>query len=220
MKKIIILTFCILQFLITVKSQETNSKKNIDIELGLAYNTINWEASSLNEDIKLNRNQFAILPSLKLKYFIPLSELKNNSTFGIALFVGYNMFGGKSKEEQNGYKDIIRLQSFEIGLLPTYSIKNKLNLYGGVKGQYIFSAKTKSYGSVLSPIDTAREWETNDMSELIKDISFNICAGFNYKINRFLFGIETWFGISNLSDVDDLKIYENNYRIIIGYRIK
>ena len=220
MKKIVILTFCILQFSIASKSQETNSKKNIDLELGLGYNTINWESSSLNDDIKLNRNQFAILPSLKLKYSIPLSELKNNSTFGITPFVGYNMFGGKSKEEPNGYKDMIRLQSFEIGLLPTYTLNNRLNIYGGLKGQYIFSAKNKSYGSIVDPIEAEREWETNDISESIKDLSFNIGAGFNYKINRFLFGIETWFGISNLSNIEGLKIYENNYRLIIGYRIK
>ena len=219
MKKIVILTFCILQFSIAAKSQETNSKNNISVELGLGYNTINWEASSLNDDIKLNRNQFAILPSFKLKYFIPPSELKNNLTFGITPFVGYNMFGGKSKEETNGYKDMIRLQSFEIGVLPTYTLYNSLNIYGGLKGQYIFSAKNKSYGSFADPIEVEREWETNDISGLIKDISFNVGAGFNYKVNRFLLGLETWFGISNLSKKEGLKIYENNYILIIGYRI-
>lgn len=220
MRKIAILTFCILQISIAAKSQETNSKNNIDIELGVGYNTINWAASPLNVDEKLNRNQFSILPSLKLKYFIPLSELKNNSTFGITPFLGYNIFGGKSKEEPNEYKDMIRLESFEIGVLPSYSLNNGLNIYGGLKGQYIFSAKNKSYGSIVDPINADREWETNDIGSLIKDLSFNIGAGFNYNINRFTFGIETWFGISNLSDGEGPEIYENNYRLIIGYRIK
>jgi hypothetical protein len=129
------------------------------------------------------------------------------------------MFGGKSKEETNGYKDMIRLQSFEIGILPNYTLNNRLNIYGGLKGQYIFSAKNKSYGSFADPIEVGREWETNDISGLIEDISFNVGAGFNYKINRFLLGIETWFGISNLSKIEGLKIYENNYRLIIGYKI-
>ena len=80
-------------------------------------------------------------------------------TFKVIPFAGYNMFGGKSKTESNGYKDIIRLQSFEIGVLPTFALNNKLNFYGGIKGQYIFSAKNKSYGSALSPIDSQREWE-------------------------------------------------------------
>lgn len=220
MKKIVILVFCIIQLSISAKSQETNSKNKIDFELGLGYNTLNWEATSLNENVSLNRNQFTVLPSFKLKYSIKLSELKNNSVFKLTPFVGYNMFGGKSKTESNGYKDIIRLQSFEIGVLPTFSLDNKLNLYGGVKGQYIFSAKNKSYGSIVSPIDTDRNWETNDISELIKDISFNLGAGFNYKINSFSIGVETWFGITNLSDTENLKIYENNYRLTIGYRIK
>ena len=220
MRKIAILIFCILQLSITAKSQETKSKNNLDLELGLGYNTLNWEATSLNENVSLNRNQFTVFPSFKLKYSIKLSELKNNSMFELTPFVGYNMFGGKSKTESNGYKDIIRLQSFEIGVLPTFSLDNKLNLYGGVTGQYIFSAKNKSYGSIVSPIDTDRKWETNDINELIKDISFNIGAGFNYKINSFSLGIETWFGITNLSDTENLKIYENNYRLTIGYRIK
>ena len=221
MKKIVLLTFCIIQLSFFAKSQETNSKNNIDLELGLGYNISNWEVKSFNETVKLNRNQFYIFPSFKLKYSIPLSEFKNNSIFEITPFIGYNMFGGKSKTESNGYKDIIRLQSIEIGVLPTFSLKNKLNLYGGVKGQYIFSAKSKSYGSFADPVETEREWETNDMAEFfIKDISFNIGAGFNYKINRFSLGIETWFGISNLSKIEELKIYENNYRLIIGYRVK
>jgi len=220
MRKIAILIFCILQLSISAKSQETKSKNNLDLELGLGYNTLNWEGTSLNENVSLNRNQFTVFPSFKFKYSIKLSELKNNSIFELTPFVGYNMFGGKSKTESNGYKDIIRLQSFEIGVLPTFSLDNKLNLYGGVKGQYIFSAKNKSYGSIVSPIDTDRKWETNDINELIKDISFNIGAGFNYKINSFSLGVETWFGITNLSDTENLKIYENNYRLTIGYRIK
>ncbi|QIA09757.1 outer membrane beta-barrel protein [Draconibacterium halophilum] len=220
MRKIAILIFCLLQISITAKSQETKSENNLDLELGLGYNTLNWQVTSLNENVGLTRNGFAVLPSLKLKYSIKFSELRNNSMFELTPFVGYNMFGGKSKTESNGYKDIIRLQSFEIGVLPTFSLNHKVNLYGGVKGQYIFSAKNKSYGSILSPIDTDRNWETNDISDLIKDISFNIGAGFNYRINSFSLGIETWFGITNLSDTENLKIYENNYRLIIGYRIE
>lgn len=220
MKKILILTFCILQLSSVVKSQEINSSKNLSFEFGLGYNTLGWEVTSLQRNIYNDRNQFSLFPSFKLKYSIPLIKLNNNSIFEVTPFVGYNMFGGKSKTEINGYKDIIHIQAFEIGALPTYSLNNKLNLYGGLKGQYIFSAKNKSYGSVLSPIDTEREWVTNDLDVLIKDISFNVGAGFNYKINRFFFGIETWFGITNLSDSKDLKIYENNYRLIIGYRIK
>lgn len=218
MKKII-LFFCIFQLSTIAKSQDTNSRKNISLELGMGYNTAIWKGTTPYEITSLNRNQFTILPSFKLKYTIPLFKIKPNSTFEATLFVGYNMFGGKSKKESNGYKDIILLQSLEIGVLPTYLLNNKLNLYGGLKGQYIFSTKQKSYGTLLSSIDTEREWETSDMNGSLKKISFNLGAGFNYKINRFFFGIETWFGITNLSKFEVVKIYENNYRLIIGYRI-
>jgi hypothetical protein len=55
-----------------------------------------------------------------------LIKFNNSSNFEVTPFVGYNMFGGKSKTESNGYKDIIRLQSVEIGALPTYSFNNKV----------------------------------------------------------------------------------------------
>jgi len=218
MKKILILTFCILQLSTVVKSQEINSVNNLSLEFGLGYNTLGLNVKSLQQNN--DRNKFILFPSLKLKYSIPLTKFHQNSFFEITPFVGYNMFGGKSKKESNGYKDIISLQSFEIGILPTYSLNNKLRFYGGIKGQYIFSAKQKSYGSILDPIETERKWQTSDMNELFKNISFNPGAGFNYNISRFFVGIESWFGIGNLSDSEGIRIYENNYRIIIGYRIK
>ena len=219
-KKLLILTLCLLQLLTIVKSQEINSSNNLSFEFGLGYNTLGWDVKSLQGNNNNDRNQFVLFPSFKLKYSIPLTSFDNNSIFEVTPFVGYNMFGGKSKKESNGYKDIIFLHSFEIGVLPTFSLNNKLSLYGGLKGQYIFSAKLKSYGTVLSPIETEREWETNDVNEIFKDISFNVGAGFNYNISRFFFGIETWFGITDLNDSEEIKIYENNYRLIIGYKIK
>jgi hypothetical protein len=220
MKKLLILTLCLLQLSTMVKSQEINSSNNLSLEFGLGYNTLGWDVKSLQGNINNDRNQFLLFPSFKLKYSIPLTNFDNNSIFEVTPFVGYNMFGGKSKKESNGYKDIIFLQSLEIGALPTFSLNNKLSLYGGLKGQYIFSAKQKSYGTVLSPIETEREWETSDANELFKDISFNLGAGFNYKLDRFSLGLESWFGITNLSDYEEIRTYENNYRLIIGYRIK
>lgn len=220
MKKVLLLTFCVLQLSTVVKSQERTASNKLSFEFGLGYNTLDWEAVSLTETVENNRNQFCLSPSFKLKYSIPLVKFTNNSNFAVTTFAGYNMFGGKSKTESNGYKDIIRLQSFEIGALPTYSINDKVSLYGGIKGQYIFSAKNKAYGSMASPIETERKWNTSDSHSLIKDISFSAGAGFNYKIKRFHFGVEAWFGISNIGDMDILKVYENNYRLIIGYRMR
>lgn len=178
---------------------------------------MNWEELSL--DGVLNRNQFSILPSFKLKYTIPVYELKNNSSFKITPFVGYNMFGGKSIEEPNGYKDLIRLQSFEIGVLPTYGFNGRVNIYGGIKGQYIFSKKSIAYGSLIAPIDAEREWKTSDLGYL-SELSFNVGAGINYEIHKFIFGIETWFGITDLDYLSESIALENNYRLIIGYRMK
>ncbi|HAH58161.1 MAG: PorT family protein [Lentimicrobium sp.] len=219
MNKILILSFCVLQLSTVIKSQEIPASNKLSFEFGLGYNTLSWKYVSVYENVENNRNQFSLSPSLKLKYSIPLRKFNNSASFEITPFAGYNMFGGKSKTESNGYKDIIRMQSVEIGFLPSYSLNDKFNFYGGLKGQYIFSAKNKSYGSILDPDDSKREWKTSDTGILIKDISFSAGTGFNYGIKRFFFGIEAWFGITNLSDIEGLRVYENNYRAIIGYRI-
>lgn len=224
-KKILLLFFCTLQFAIIGKSQVTNSENNISLELGLGYNTINMEAIPLSgEKIKNNRNQFSILPSFKVKYSLPLFEINNNSTFELTPFVGYNMFGGKSKKESNGYKDKFRLQALEIGFLPTYSVNEYFKFYAGFKSQYILSSKLKYYGAIADSDGTERTWKTNNQNDLIKDIAFSLGVGFNYMIERFSIGIETWQGITNLSALENnnvnLKIHENNYRLIVGYRIK
>ena len=217
-RHIITFIFITLLFPLVSKSQETNLVNNISLELGLGYNTINWEAESLNKNTKYNRNQPNILPSFKLKYSIPIYKINDNSTFAITPFTGYNMFGGKSEKEPNGYKDMFYLQALEIGILPTYSLSGNYMFYGGFKGQYIFSAKSKAYGSINDPIETERKWKTSDCKGLFKNRSFSVGAGFNYMIKRLSIGIETWFGITNLSELE--SVYENNYRLLLAYRIK
>ena len=107
MKKLLILTLCLLQLSTMVKSQKINSSNNLSLEFGLGYNTLGWDVKSLQGNINNDRNQFILFPSFKLKYSIPLTNFDNNSIFEVTPFVGYNMFGGKSKKESNGYKDII-----------------------------------------------------------------------------------------------------------------
>ena len=218
-RNIILLLFISILFSTAVKSQEANFENNISIELGLGYNIINWKVESLNENIKHNRNQFDILPSFKIKYSVPVYKINNNSIFKVTPFAGYNMFGGKSKKEANGYKDKFYLQALEIGILPEYTFDSKYAFYGGLKGQYIFSAKSKAYGSFIDPIETERRWETTDCKDLFKNRSFSIGAGFNYVIKRISIGTEIWFGITNLNALE-LKVYENNFRLLIAYRIK
>ena len=192
----------------------------MSIEVGFGYSTLSWEVESLDGNLQNDRNQFWVLPSFKLKYFIPLTAVDKPSVFKIAPFAGYNMSGGKSKTELNGYKVFFRFQSLEIGALPTFSLKDKLQIYGGVKGQYIFSAKSKAFGSALSQGNDGREWSTNDVDKFIKDFSFSVGAGMNYSINRLFLGIETWLGVTDLSEFQSMSIYENNYRLIFGYRHK
>jgi hypothetical protein len=219
MKNIFVITFFLLLLSFTVKSQKADSSNPVSLEFGFGYNTLGWEVTSLQSNISHSRNQLFILPSFKIRYSFPLTEFKNHTTFGLSPFVGYNMFGGKSKTESSGYKDVIILQAFETGVSPCFSFSNHIAIYGGVKGQYIFHAQQRSFGSVWNPAGEERKWESHNVNEMFRDVSFSAGLGFNYWVNRFSVGIESWFGISNLGGYKELKIDENNYRFVIGYRI-
>ena len=223
MRKLILLPLLFFQLSINLIAQENNRDKKISLELGIGYNTLSWNVNLPNENIKFNRNQFMVLPSFKVKYSYPILKNEANSKLMIIPFIGYNMFGGKSKEESSNYKDIFLLQSLELGILPSYSLRKKIDISFGFKGQYIFSAKQKTYGSPLDPVGASSEWRTHDVNDRFKDISFSIGTGISYRLKRISFGIETWFGITNINNFTpesiDISSFENNYRLIIGYTI-
>ena len=138
-----------------------------------------------------------------------MARIGNNFVFELAPFVGYNMFGGKSKTVPNDYHDIVYLQAIEMGILPTIVVNNKMRFYGGVKGQYILSANIKSFGTIPVSIkhfemvdtDTAEAWYISRFRDFFKDFSYSLGVGGNYKFSRFYLGAEAWFGMTNLARI-------------------
>lgn len=203
-------------------SQDKFDNLGWSTELGIGYNTLSWDVDSYltGEHTTYDRNNFFLLPSLKVKYANSLSEFEKID-LNLSSFIGYNMFGGKSKTDQNGYKDIIIFQSIEGGILPTLDLKNRISFFGGIKGQYILSAKSISYGSDQKN----KEWEINEIKKyFFKNFSFSAGVGMNYHFKKFIIGFESWFGLNNLSTINDsdfyIHNYENNYRLILGYKFE
>lgn len=217
---VFILTFCILHLSNVVRAQDIHSSNHLSLDLGIGYSKLGLDIGSLNDNIDNPRDQFILLTSFKLKYAIPVTDLSKHLLLEITPFAGYNMFGGKSKELSNGYKDVIHLQSIETGFLPTVSIGQYLKLFGGFKGQYIFSARQKAYGTLMGSGDAPRDWATINIDDDIKDLGFNAGAGLNYRIKKITIGIETWFGITDISESEELKIKDNHFRFTVGYTLK
>lgn len=215
MRKRLLLAFFSLQFLTVIKSQDLLSVNNLSIEVGIGYNTLYWDAITTREELNNNRNQFILLPSCKVKYSIPLVKINNTTSFGLTPFVGYNNFGGKSETNSGGYKDKVLLQSFQIGILPSYSFQN-YTIYGGIRKQYIFSAKNQSFGFALDPIESEREWSTEDFQRFFNNSTHNIGAGINYRIKRFTLGFEAWLGINDISAIKDQEIGSGDFSDIVN----
>jgi len=204
----------------SIFGQEENNHSGFSIVGGLSYNTLFWETEQYltQEETILNRNQFWLQPNFRISYSLNLFKLKNKVGVSVAIFSGFNSFGGKSKTEDSGYKDYLLFKSVEFGLQPVYSF-NKYEANIGIKGQYIFSAKSKAYGTLTQDENLPREWSISDASDLFKDYSLSFGFGGNYKIRGIYVGIETWFGISNLGNIEDvhLQVLDNNYRFLLRF---
>ena len=101
--------------------------------------------------------------------------------------------------------------TIEIGSILNYNYSNISIGFGG-KFNYLLKS-IYSYPS-FEKDDDRSNWFTN--------YSYNLGIGISYTINRIVINFESWFGISNLAGNDILpsaKIRENNYRLLLGYRL-
>ncbi len=153
---------------------DSNSSK-FTLSAGLSYNTLYWEPYDLLnlETLLLKRNNLWLQPNIQISYGLNILELGNESNIGISVFTGYNSFGGKSKTEDSGYKDYYVFHSVEYGLKPFYS-HNQYCGFLGIKSQYIFSAKSKAYGSFSQDSTEPREWSETNVSSQFKNSSFSL----------------------------------------------
>jgi hypothetical protein len=199
--------------------QKDTLNSRFSLSSGLSYNTLYWETYDvLNQETHvLKRNSLWLQPNFRISYKLDVIELENNANLGISIFTGYNSFGGKSKTEDSGYKDYYIFRSIEFGFMPCYS-QNRYNGFIGIKGQYIFNAKSKAYGSLVQDPNEPRDWSEEDVGSFFKSSSVSFGIGGKYNLNRFFIGIESWFGINNFGDIEEASLVarENNFRIFLG----
>jgi len=222
---LVILIFCF--FINNIYGQESRKFYNgFGFEIGAGYNTLKTKVNYQPNQINLNdtvfvRNALWIQPSIKIYYSIRFGEKKY---FRLYPFAGYYCFGGKSKTEPDGYKDIYSFKSLEIGIIPSFIIKNKFEVSPSIKAQYNYSVIGKFYGSLGQADSIPRKWKEEDFTNTYNNIAINAGIRAKYKIcKNFSVGVETWFGLTNLMNMtglnDKVTVTENNYRLFIGYEL-
>ncbi len=203
-------------------SGQSSWHKGISIEAGAGYNTAAWKSVDhfFDTTITFKRNAFSLQPAFRLSYTIPVGK-EDSARLKLTPFVGYYVFGGKSSPDTSGYEDVFLCNSIEAGIIPEYRVWRGLHVGVGFKGQYIFSTKMKHYGYFGQADSIPREWGTQDISDLYYSYAFNTGVQVKYRLKHLTFAAEGWFGITNLfsfkSPTIDVRVTENNYRILIGY---
>jgi hypothetical protein len=201
---------------------QTKWYNGLCIEAGAGYNTMNIASANhyFNTDTSYSRTTFGIQPAIRLSYAFSLSK-KDSTRFFLSPFIGYYIFGGKSRTEANGYKDVYKFNSLEAGVIPSMRVYKGLYAGAGVKGQYIFSVQQKYYGILNQPDSIPRSWETKNQSDIYYSCAWNAGVQLKYRVKHFTVAAEGWFGLSNLfsleSDLVTVHTTENNYRVMIGY---
>lgn len=196
------------------------------IEIGGGHNQFFWDSQV---EGTYDRTAFSFMPAIRIHYVIPIV-----SNMGIYSFLGYNEFGGRSGEEhyvQRGQvkvKDRIRIQNLETGLFGLYKISN-----------FRFGAGVK-VNRHLKISDRHGNWRGVNIilienSDMIRDWSYDGGIRAEYMSNTGItFGAEGWIGLSNLAiengedipsyypnhDWESMKIRQNHFRLLVGFRFK
>jgi len=186
--------------------------KGFGLEVGAGYNTATWKED--DSPSAYRRNQFWLLPTMRIENIFTPRNTKNSIKLKAFSFIGYNVFGGKSKKYPNGYEDYYLLRSIEFGSLPTLDIRDKFQISAGIKCQYVFNGTGNYYGWLSQPDTIPRQWKTENHNWL-KGPTLSFGIRMRYKIKIITCGVESWFGLTSVGST----FLENNYRLLFGIEL-
>lgn len=219
-----LLVLAVLFFLPSITSAQQSSilLDGLGIEVGIGHNQLFWHAEHVDEiPIHANRTTFSIMPSVRIHYTISVT-----ADAGLYTFFGYNEFGGRSKESQHIaftnadvlYKDRFRFQNLEAGIFGLYRI-SLVNVGLGAKVNHHLNISQRSH--FQNHPQEQDGWDSSDVAFFFKDWSIDGGIRIEYLVtNGISLGGEGWFGLSDLSDIDNssINIRQNHFRILLGYR--
>jgi hypothetical protein len=216
----IIFPFVICLLFSTAHSQVIKTfPQGIGSEIGLGYNQLRHHVHSnppLNESYTFYREVLYLTPTVRMSY-----ELYPQAWLPVRAFIGYDVSGGKSEKQPNGYEDKYTFRQIELGITVSYNYQN-FEVGAGIKYNIHLKVLNEHYGSINDLPGAERTWQEEDVSDLFSKNSTDLGLRISYKISKFLIAGEAWFGISNLedSDFDDyVDVVKNRFLFLAGYQL-
>jgi hypothetical protein len=213
--------FLISIFLLSI-SILSNAKPIKEIKIGLSYNTLKWKITSpiFQSPTTYKYKKFNSNPNIRYSYTFNFKKLTN---LQFSTILGYSTYGGKSKSDTTKFKEIYSNHCIELGIMPSYMVLKNKSIGIGFKLNYTPITLYKYYGTIYQSDLLPRKWFTENVSDRFNKLSTNIGINIKQQYNRFSFSFETWFGLSNLDNINSTiyksNIHENNYRLLIGYSL-
>jgi hypothetical protein len=210
----------------SIQTKTNNIKRfpsGIGISLGLGYNQLFWDTHNTNDpDPSTIREAFSLTPTIRLQY-----NARINRFTLFKPFIEYNIFGGKSATEPNGYLD--KYWFYVIGGGANFNYTYSHCEFGlGFKFNYILKAIGYNYGGFTDSSSSTRSWDQTDWTDDFPKISIDIGPSIGYSLSHFTISTECWFGLSDLlkrsffqqnKSMGWASAYEFHYRFIVTYNI-
>jgi hypothetical protein len=215
-----------LALLIVITFKITCASPNNEISFGASYNTLYMKSTNLATAIsyKFSRTSFYLTPCIRFGHSFNLIKVDNAPKLTINTFIGMHIFGGRYTVDTSEYDEKFKFYCIEAGVNPRFLVMRNLTVGIGFKVNFISLIKLKHFGYVSLPDSIPRKWDAVDETNNFNRKSLNGGFTAGYTLNRrFTFTAEAWFGLTDLDKkytigAFDRSTFENNYRLMIGYR--
>lgn len=185
----------------------------LGVEIGWGYNQI--FAKSLipiqqPHSERLERNGFSAMPTVRLKYELPVADF-----ITLTPFAGYNRFGGRNFRA-NGYKDQFWFDVIEAGLFGTYPI-GSIRFGAGLKANHHFKITASYFGGAAGQV-----WDDRNMGWLFRRWSYDVGVRESFNFSHWNVAVESWFGVSSFQTpgLDGKAQWrQNHFRLLVGYTL-
>ncbi|MEJ2616638.1 MAG: hypothetical protein P8Z35_16905 [Ignavibacteriaceae bacterium] len=174
-----IILFMVIIFFVQPKSYSQIFKtfpQGLGIEMGLGQNNLYWRARSLMMSLGLgpcDRTEIFLTTNVRINY-----NMQFENILSAIIFIGYNRFGGSSKNY-----DKYLFNALEGGSFVLYNISDL---------KFGIGFKTNHFISI--------QYNNEDRSELFSNWSENIGIRAMYLFSPFSISLESWFGLTDLRE--------------------
>ncbi|MBK7764383.1 MAG: hypothetical protein IPI46_13735 [Bacteroidetes bacterium] len=195
------------------------AKPTKEIQIGVSYNTMKWEVyTGILPKTIYRLNSFNTQPLIRFGF-----TSKHKKNFSLHTFLSYHVSGGKFRSDTSNFKEKYTMHSIELGAFLSYKIVKNTSIGIGLKANYLPLSYHTSYGTVNQSDTLPRKWVVENVRDKFMKLSTNAGFAIKHQHKKISFSWEAWFGLLPIGNMNTMSyradIIENNYRLIVGYRI-